>query len=112
MKLKRLFTLTLAALAILLYSCGGQTFEEQIKSDITGKMATGICDSIPQGAIISNIKVGEIVDIGMQGMTDVSIEFDYEKNGVTKHHSSAMLYLKKGSRYKLAALGGCEFDMK
>ncbi len=27
-----------------------------------------------------------------------------------KHHSSAMLYIKSGSSYKLAALGGCEYE--
>jgi len=102
----------LVALIPLLFGCSGQSFESQIKQDIKTKMATGICDSIPKGAKISNIEIGEIVDIGMQGMTDVSIAFDYEFQGETKHHSSAMLYLKSGNTYKLASLGGCEFEME
>ena len=76
------------------------------------KLPSGICDSIPKGAIISNIVVGEIVDIGLQGMTDVSYELDYESSGVKKHHKSALLYIKRGSNYKLASMGGCEYEMK
>lgn len=100
----------LCLLACFLLYCSGQSFEDQIKNDVSTKMPSGICDSIPEGSAISNIKVGEIVDIGLQGMTDVSIEFDYESDGVKKHHSSAMLYIKNGSSYKLAALGGCEYE--
>ena len=97
---------------VFLFGCNSISFEDQIKNDITSKMTTGICDSIPKGAVISNIQVGEIVDIGLEGMTDVSIEFDYEHNGEQKHHSAAMLYIKSGSSYKLAALGGCEYEMQ
>lgn len=102
----------LFATVMCLQSCSSPSFEDQIRNDITSKMATGICDSIPKGAVISNIKIGEIVDIGIDGMTDVSIEFDYEANGTTKHHTSAMLYLKQGNTYKLGVLGGCEYEMK
>jgi len=45
-------------------------------------------------------------------MTDVTYELDYESNGVKKHHKSALLYIKRGSSYKLASMGGCEFEMK
>ena len=109
---KTLTCLGLFLIALLFQGCSSPSFEDQIKNDITSKMGTGICDSIPGGSVISNIKVGEIVDIGMDGMTDVSIEFDYEKDGITKHHTGAMLYLKKGSSYKLGALGGCDWEMK
>jgi len=112
MNLKSIFKLmSFAIVATSFFACG-PSFEEQIKGDITYKMATGICDSIPKGSIISNIEIGEIVDIGLDGMTDVSIEFDYEFKGNTKHHSSAMLYIKNGSSYKLAALGACEYEMR
>jgi len=43
--------------------------------------------------------------LGMEGMTDVSYEFDYEINGEKNHKESAMLYIKKGSRYTLASMG-------
>lgn len=92
-----------------LCACGGMSFNEQIVDDISTKMGTGICDSIPKGSKISNIQVGEIVDIGMDGMTDVTIEFDYEAYGEVKHKTGAMLYLKRGSSYKLAVIGGCEY---
>jgi hypothetical protein len=41
-----------------------------------------------------------------------TIEFDFEKDGITKHHSSAMLYLKQGNTYKLGALGACDWEME
>lgn len=97
---------------MLLLACNSQSFEDQIKNDLSSRLPTGICDSIPKGSTISNIVVGEIADIGLQGMTDVSYELDYASNGVTKHHKSALLYIKQGSRYKLASMGGCEYKMK
>lgn len=81
------------------------TFEEQIIKDITTNISKGKCKEFPAGTKISNVKVGEIVDIGMEGMTDVSYEFDYEINGEKNHKESAMLYIKKGSRYTLASMG-------
>ena len=101
-------------LGIILFSaCSGGSFEDQIRNDIKTKMPSGICDKIPAGSDISNIVVGEIVDIGLEGMTDVSIEFDFTHAGKTEHHSSAMLYIKSGSNYKLASLGGnCDFKMQ
>ena len=98
-------------LVFLLSSCGGMTFNEQITNDIQTKMGTGICKDIPSGSAITNIKIGDIVPIEGLG-TDVSIEFDYEVNGETKHHTSALLYVKNGSGHKLGAIGGCEYDMK
>lgn len=112
MNIKALKISCILSLGLILVSCGGQSFEEQIKNDISSKMATGICKEIPKGATISNIVVGEIVDIGLEGMTDVTIEFDHEIDGVKKHHESAILYIKRGSSYTLAVLGGCEYKMK
>ncbi len=92
-------------------SCSsGMTFEEQIINDLSTKLPSGTCDGYPKGTIISNIKVGKIVDIGLDGMTDVSYELSYEINGVKKDTSSAMLYLKRGSKYKLAVMG-CDSDI-
>lgn len=99
-------------LSTLLIACSSQSFEDQIKNDLSTKLPSGICDSIPKGAIITNITIGDIVDIGLQGMTDVSYELDYEANGINKHHKSALLYIKTGSNYKLASIGGCEYEMK
>lgn len=86
------------------------TFEEQIIEDLSTKLPSGTCDGYPKGNIISKIKVGEIVDIGIDGMIDVSYELDYEINGVKEHKSSAMLYLKSGSKYRLAVMG-CDSDI-
>jgi len=54
----------LLGLFTLLFACNSQSFEDQIKNDLNIKLPSGICDSIPKGATISNIVVGEIVDIG------------------------------------------------
>ena len=43
-------------------------------------------------------------------MTDVSYELEYEIDGVKKDTSSAMLYLKTGSKYVLAVMG-CKSDI-
>lgn len=101
--------LSLAALVII--GCArGMTFEEQIINDLSTKLPSGTCDGYPKGTKISNIKVGEIVDIGVDGMTDVSYSLTYEIDGVKKDTTSAMLYLKRGSKYVLAVMG-CDSDM-
>lgn len=85
------------------------SFEEQIINDISTKIPSGICKEFPKGTVVSNIQVGKIVDIGMEGMTDVSYQFDYEINGQKQHKESTMLYIKNGSRYSLASMGSdCE----
>lgn len=101
-------------LAIFIIACGHKmTFQEQIMNDITTKIPSGICKEFPKGTILSNIKIGKIVDIGLDGMTDVSYEFDYEIGGVKKHKTSAMLYLKRGNSYVLASLGSdCDYELK
>ncbi len=79
-----------------LISCSsGMTFEEQIINDLSTKLPSGTCDGYPKGTIISNIQISEIVDIGLDGMTDVSYKLTYEIDGVKKDTSSAMLYLKE-----------------
>ena len=67
------------------------TFNDQIEDDIKTQMTSGICDSIPFGATISNLKIGQITEIEGMNMTDVSVEFDYSIYGVKKHHASALL---------------------
>ena len=101
-----------AALAFAIVSCGPtQTFEEQIEADITKYITSGACEDYPAGTTVSNVEVGEIVDIGVDGMTDVSYAFDYTVDGVTEHAESAMLYIKTGSKYQLASMGSdCEVD--
>jgi len=87
------------------------TFEEQIINDIKTKIPSGVCEKFPKGTSITNVKIGEIVDIGIEGMTDVSYEFDYktEDDAVLKHEKSALLYIKVGKRYTLASMGSdCE----
>lgn len=111
MKLSLSNIICVLTLAFLFSSCGGMTFNEQITDDIQNRMGTGICKDIPSGSLISNIKIGKIVPIEGLG-TDVSIEFDYEVNGETKHHTSALLYVKNGNGHKLGAIGGCEYEMK
>ncbi len=105
--------LTFAAILILLGFVGcspGMTFEEQIINDLTTKLPTGTCDGYPKGTLVSNVEVGEIVDIGLDGMTDVSYTLTYEVDGVKKDTSGAMLYLKRGSKYRLAIMG-CDSDI-
>ena len=102
----------LLSVLFILFSCSPKmSFEDQIIHDIKSKFPTGICKDIPKGSVLSNVVVGEIVDIGLDGMTDVSYEFDFEYNGEKKHHASALLYLKRGSHYVLASMGGdCDFE--
>ncbi len=108
--LKKLFIIL--PLFILFAGCSGVSFEEQIVADINKHIPSGICEKFPAGTKISNVQVGEIVDIGLQGMTDVSYEFDYEINGEKGHEEGAMLYIKKGNRYTLASLGGdCDYEI-
>ncbi len=96
---------------IIIASCSSSmTFEEQIFNDIKTKIPSGICEEFPKGTILTNIQVGEIVDIGIDGMTDVTYEFDYEIKGVKKHKKSALLYIKTGNKYTLASMGSdCDF---
>lgn len=108
--MKNLILILLVATFYLVGCSSGMTFEEQIINDLSTKLPSGTCDGYPKGTIISNIKVGEIVDIGLDGMTDVSYELTYEINGVKKDTSSAMLYLKRGSKYILAVMG-CDSDL-
>jgi hypothetical protein len=89
------------------------SFEDQIMNDIKTKIPSGICKEFPKGTVLSNIKIGEIVDIGLNGMTDVSYDFDYEINGGKKHKGSALLYIKTGNSYELASMGSdCEYELK
>jgi len=108
--MKNLFIILLISVIYLIGCSSGMTFEEQIINDLSTKLASGTCEGYPKGTKISNIKVGEIVDIGLDGMTDVSYELTYEINGVQRDTSSAMLYLKRGSKYYLAVMG-CDSDI-
>ena len=109
-QMKNLLSISILSIGLLLGCSSGMTFEEQIVNDLSTKLPSGTCNGYPKGTVISNIKVGEIVDIGLDGMTDVSYSLTYEINGVKKDTSSAMLYLKRGSKYKLAVMG-CESDI-
>lgn len=100
----------IASLALWIACSGAGGFEGQIIKDVTSKMGTGICDSIPAGSVIKNVQVGEIVPIGETGLIDVTIEFDFENSGQTRHYEGALLYSKAGSRYFLEALGGCDYE--
>lgn len=97
-----------------LASCGSSmTLEDQAKADLLRLLPSGICDDIPAGTSLSNVVIGEIVDIGMNGMTDVSYTMDVTINGEVDQRESAMLYIKKGGKYTLASLGGsCAYEMK
>ncbi len=108
--MKPVFIILIISAFYLMGCSPGMTFEEQIINDLSTKLPTGTCDGYPKGTKISNIKVGEIVDIGMDGMTDVSYTLTYEINGVKKDTSSAMLYIKRGSKYVLAVMG-CDSDV-
>ncbi len=108
--MKNPFTIMLVITSLLLACSSSMTFEEQIINDLATKLPSGTCDNYPKGTIISNIKVGEIIDIGLDGMTDVSYSLTYEINGIKKDTSSAMLYLKRGSQYHLAVMG-CDSDL-
>ena len=108
--MKNLLLIAIITAGLTVGCSSGMTFEEQIINDLSTKLPSGTCDGYPKGTIISNIKVGDIVDIGLDGMIDVSYSLSYEIEGIKKDTSSAMLYLKRGSRYKLAVMG-CDADI-
>ena len=81
------------------------TFEEQILNDIKTRIPSGICSDIPKGTELLNIKVKDITDIGDLGMTDVTYQYEYIKDGETIEVNSAMLYIFDGETYTLASLG-------
>ncbi len=108
--MKITISVIILSLGLLIACSPSMSFEEQIINDLSTKLPSGTCDGYPKGTIISNIKVGEIVDIGLDGMTDVSYTLTYEIDGIKKDTSSAMLYLKRGSKYHLAVMG-CDSDL-
>lgn len=108
--MKNTYWLICLSIFCLVACNSGMTFEEQIINDLSTKLPSGNCEGYPKGTKISNIKIGKITDIGLDGMIDVSYELDYEIDGVKNHKTAAMLYLKRGSKYKLAVMG-CDTDI-
>ena len=105
------YILLLFTVIIIVSSCETQSFHDQIINDIESKIPSGICPEFPKETKLSNIEIGEIVHIGLEGMTDVSFEFDYKIEGETiKHRKSVLLYMRKGNKYTLAEIGiNCDF---
>lgn len=87
----------------------GSSFDDQIINDVEHNMGTGICESIPEGSLISNVKVGEITPIGDSGLIDVSVEFDYFVKTEKNHHKGALLYSLIDNNRKLESIGGCDY---
>ena len=112
---KPIYQLLIVFTLVILSSCGKNlTFEEQIKQDITEKIASGFCvsDEIAKSAEIKNIIIGEITPIGDTGMIDVALEFDVvNTDGTEKHITDAMLYLENGSENKKLAIF-CDYDYR
>lgn len=103
---------TISLLSLILFACGGVSFEEQIIADINKYIPSGICDKFPVGTKISNLEIGDITPIEGMGMIDVSYSFDYMEGDSMKHEESAMLYLDQGNYKKLASLGSdCDYDL-
>ena len=69
--MKNLLIMSIILLFHLIGCSSGMTFEEQIINDLSTKLPSGTCDGYPKGTKISNIKIGEIVDIGMDGIVDL-----------------------------------------
>ncbi|MFK7908914.1 MAG: hypothetical protein AB8B69_27545 [Chitinophagales bacterium] len=87
----------------------GSSFDDQIINDVEHNMGTGICENIPEGSLISNVKVGEITPIGDSGLIDVSVEFDYFIKTEKNHHKGALLYSLIDNNRKLESIGGCDY---
>lgn len=106
-----LFQFFAVTIVLLLAGCGGiMTFEDQIKRDVKSKMATGICDDIPENAKISNVIVVETTSINGTALIDVTITFDYTVNGTTINKEGALLYTRNVKGNILEAIGGCEYS--
>lgn len=108
----KLVVSTLLLSAVLCSCQSRKTFREQMINEIHTKITSGICSNFPSGIILSNIKLGELVNVDHEGMTDLTYEFDYELNGIKKHQNSALVRLKRGRIYRLVALGSyCNFSI-
>ena len=105
------YLLLLTFLSVL-SSCDS-SFQDQSINDIKTKIPSGICTELPKGTHLSNIVLGKIIDIGLDGMTGVSYKFDYEINGHAKHKISALRYIKSGYKYIFASMGSdCDYELK
>lgn len=108
--MKRLLTISFLSLGLLIGCSSEMTFEEQIIHDLSTKLPSGTCYGYPEGTIVSNIKIGEIVDPELDGMIIVPYSLTYEINGIKKDTTTSMLYAKYGSKYKLTVMG-CNSDL-
>lgn len=100
--------------AITLEACANESIDETVINDVIANMGKGICDSIPSGSVISNVKVGDKKTLSESATADVveiGVEFDFNVNGVMKHRITSLIYVKKGSAYKLAAMGDCRYEV-
>lgn len=99
-------------LAGSLLTCKNDSFTQTVIIDVTENMGTGICDSIPAGSTITNVIVGDVKTISESptaDVLDVGVEFDFIYLDITKHRKTSLIYLKRYSKYKLAAMGDCEY---
>ncbi len=96
---------------IFFSACSGPTFKERIIDDISSKMNTGICEDIPKGALINEVVVGDITPIGDSGLIDVSFSIQFDTGQEIKKQEGALLYSKRGNRYKLEKIGGCKYGI-
>ncbi len=108
---KTKFLYPLLLLLFVFLACGGKrlSFEELVVQDVTTKMGNGICDSIPVGAKIVDVKIGAIHPIENLGLIDVDVSFNYTINNKKNDYSTALLYSDNGGEKKLEAIGGCRF---
>ena len=109
--MKTIVGLTALAVSVVLVSgCGKQTLEEQITEDIQKYVTSEDCEEIVLGTVIQSVEVGKITPIGETGLVDISVELETLIDSAKSHETKALLYSKKGDKYTLEAIGGCEYE--
>lgn len=109
MKQKLIFT-GIILFAMLSFSCGEKlTFEEQIKKDISNIKSIKECNSVPEGAVITNVTFGNLNPTPGTSMYVVFVEYDYTITEKTTHIKNSYIYFKRGESYEFSkVVGGCD----
>ena len=95
----------------LMVSCNRSTltFEDQIIEDVQTYAPTGICDNIPAGSDIRDIRIGTISNLEETGLIRVRVDFDVVSGSLVQRITETMLYTQHGQAYNLESMSGCRY---
>ena len=84
--------------------------DSKIHKDLNTYLNSEYCENIQSSAQISNIDIGDKVDMDGINWVDVSFSYDLTVNGVVDKIQSALLYEEGFLGYELLSIGDCELD--